>query len=372
MGRTTSASDVSVQDASSSTTTTVKPAIRFAGGMVPNWNFVYLCDPSYGINIENDENVRLEGDITVPSVLVCDFSKMKSFGYMFSMQYYMESITLPAGFAKNAIDCTSMFENCSELKTVSLPADFASNPACDMTSCFNSTALSTWRVLPVEFFVNHTGSLANMFSATNITDDVVLPEGFASKSKAVSHLISNTSNTGSIIYNSDFGKDAVDAAGLFFGRKDMTSVTVPNHGWAKLTGSISQTFQGCAALTSVTIPAGFGTQATRANGLFSGCKALQSVTFPSGFGTKVAYTFSGAVNMFTGCANLTTINGDLALSTDFDLTPCTKLTHDSLMNVLNSIQTVTAKRTLKLGSTNLAKLTAAEKKIATNKGWTLA
>lgn len=372
MGRNVSASGVSAQEAPSSTTTTVKPAIRFAGGMVPNWSFVNLGDPSYGINIETDENMRLVGDVTIPSVIVCDFSKMKSFGYMFSSQYYMESITLPAGFAKNAVDCTSMFDNCVELKTIGLPADFASNPACDMTSCFGSTALTTWRVLPIEFFVNHTGSLAYMFAGTAITSDIVLPEGFASKSLDVSAIISNGNGTGSITYNSDFGKAAINASGLFMGRRTMTSVVVPNHGWAKLTGSIANAFQGCSALTSVVLPAGFGDRVSNMVRLFAQCTALQSVTFPTGFGTKVAQAFSGASGMFIGCANLTTINGDLALSANFDLSPCTKLTHDSLMNVLNSIQTVTAKRTLKLGSTNLAKLTAAEKKVATDKGWTLA
>ena len=42
------------------------------------------------------------------------------------------------------------------------------------------------------------------------------------------------------------------------------------------------------------------------------------------------------------------------------------------MVVINGLQTVTETQTLTLGSTNLAKLTDAEKKIATDKGWTLA
>ena len=72
------------------------------------------------------------------------------------------------------------------------------------------------------------------------------------------------------------------------------------------------------------------------------------------------------------CPNLETINGEIAAKISFDLSPCTKLTHDSLMNVINSIQTVTSSKTLTLGTTNLAKLTDAEKQIATDKGWTLA
>lgn len=42
------------------------------------------------------------------------------------------------------------------------------------------------------------------------------------------------------------------------------------------------------------------------------------------------------------------------------------------MVIINGLQTVTTTQTLSLGSTNLAKLTEAEKQIAIDKGWTLA
>ena len=42
------------------------------------------------------------------------------------------------------------------------------------------------------------------------------------------------------------------------------------------------------------------------------------------------------------------------------------------MVVINGLQTVTTTQKLTLGATNLAKLTDGEKKIATDKGWTLA
>ncbi len=58
-----------------------------------------------------------------------------------------------------------------------------------------------------------------------------------------------------------------------------------------------------------------------------------------------------------------------------DLSSCTKLTHDSLMNVINNLYDIAAKgvktQQLVLGSSNLAKLTAEEIAIATNKGWTV-
>lgn len=49
----------------------------------------------------------------------------------------------------------------------------------------------------------------------------------------------------------------------------------------------------------------------------------------------------------------------------------TKLSHDSLMSIINALKDG-ASNTITLGTANLAKLTNAEKAIATQKGWTLA
>ena len=57
------------------------------------------------------------------------------------------------------------------------------------------------------------------------------------------------------------------------------------------------------------------------------------------------------------------------------LTNCSKLTHDSLMNVINNLYDIKTKgcqaQRLQLGPTNLAKLTEEEKQIAIDKGWNL-
>ena len=55
------------------------------------------------------------------------------------------------------------------------------------------------------------------------------------------------------------------------------------------------------------------------------------------------------------------------------LTNCSKLTHDSLMNIINNLYDIKTKgckeQRLQLGPTNLAKLTDEEKQIAIDKGW---
>ena len=49
-----------------------------------------------------------------------------------------------------------------------------------------------------------------------------------------------------------------------------------------------------------------------------------------------------------------------------------KLTKESLLSILNNLPTISSTKTVTLGSTNLAKLTASDIKIATDKGWTVA
>lgn len=78
---------------------------------------------------------------------------------------------------------------------------------------------------------------------------------------------------------------------------------------------------------------------------------------------------------FTGCEDLEniTIGGTIGKAVSFS--PCTKLTHDSLMSIISALKDYSGSGTtvtLTLGSKNLAKLTDAEKQIATGKGWTLA
>lgn len=78
---------------------------------------------------------------------------------------------------------------------------------------------------------------------------------------------------------------------------------------------------------------------------------------------------------FQFATNLEEVNFSGVITSDnFNVSYCTKLTHDSLMSIINTLYdysgTATTK-TITLGAENLAKLTDAEKKTATDKGWSL-
>ena len=114
--------------------------------------------------------------------------------------------------------------------------------------------------------------------------------------------------------------------------------------------------------------------------MFHFCSNL--VTVPKLNASKVVVI----ANIFANCNNLTNLGGLENLGQAYDttksanyssytlyLSTSNKLTHDSLMNVINNLYDIKTKgcnpQSLILGSTNLAKLTAEEIAIATEKGW---
>ena len=100
--------------------------------------------------------------------------------------------------------------------------------------------------------------------------------------------------------------------------------------------------------------------------MFHNCLNLTSVpTLDTSKGTDFH-------NLFYNCQKLTDLGGFKGLKADLNLTSSKKLTHESLMNVINNLAEVNTNPTLSLGSENLAKLTDDEKAIAINKGWILA
>ena len=158
---------------------------------------------------------------------------------------------------------------------------------------------------------------------------------------------------------------------LFYNCTSLTSISLPE-GFGSTAVNIGACFANCSSLTSLTLPDGFGQNAQRFVwnfvGCFHSCKMLESLHLPSGFGQNA----TGLQNCFNQCISLKTITGNPNFKVSLNLSSCSKLTHDSIMVVINGLQTVTTAQTLTLGTENLAKLTEADKKIATDKGWTLA
>ena len=137
----------------------------------------------------------------------------------------------------------------------------------------------------------------------------------------------------------------------------------PKFDTSKVTNMDSM-FQNCKSLT--TVPLFNTSRVTNMNYMFYNCNSLTSVPL---FDTSNVISMDG---MFYRCSSLTTLGGFTGLKAYLDLSSCPLLTKESILNVFNKAANVkSSPKTLTLGTTNLNKLTDAEKAIATNKGWTL-
>ena len=127
--------------------------------------------------------------------------------------------------------------------------------------------------------------------------------------------------------------------------------------------NMSSMFSYCDNIT--TIPQLNTSKVTSIDGIFYNCSEL--TTIPALDVSKVKY----ATNSFINCMNLKSILMT-GMKVSFDISASTKFERADLLIILNNLATVTSTKTLKMGATNLAKLTDEDKAIATNKGWTLA
>ena len=196
---------------------------------------------------------------------------------------------------------------------------------------------------------------------------------------------SNVTNMGQMFYNCTNlttipqlnTSNVTNTAQMFYGCTHLT--TIPQLNTSNVT-SMSYMFGSCTNLT--TIPQLDTSNVTNMSYMFDSCINLTTIHRLNGEKlTVVAGTFSNCKSLenFNGIINLgqayLTAQSANYSSYKLNLSYSNKLTQDSLMNVINNLYDIKTKgvkpQQLVLGSTNLAKLTAEEVAIATNKGWTV-
>ena len=151
--------------------------------------------------------------------------------------------------------------------------------------------------------------------------------------------------------------------------------------------SASSMFYNCQSLKE--IPQYDTKKFTTCSSIFYNCISLE--TIPK---LDLSSCILLGSNSFYNCSKLTNLGGFINLGKGYtsktnnysnyilDLSYCTELTHDSLMNVINNLYDLNLTynvsgggtlytQQLILGSTNIAKLTAEEIAIATNKGFSV-
>ena len=127
--------------------------------------------------------------------------------------------------------------------------------------------------------------------------------------------------------------------------------------------TMSSMFYNCTNLT--TIPQLDTSNVNTMSSMFYMCKKLTTVPALN------VSNVTNMSNMFMRCNRLKSILMT-GMKVDFDISDSTTFERTDLVTILNNLATVTTTQKLKMGTTNLAKLTDEDKAIATNKGWTLA
>jgi surface protein len=157
---------------------------------------------------------------------------------------------------------------------------------------------------------------------------------------------------------------------MFVSFENLTTLDLSNFDTSNVT-SMSTMFQACENLTTLDVSNFDTSNVTSMSTMFQNCKSLTTLDLSNWDVSKCTGSSSLGNYIFAKCGGLTNFKSFKNISANISFSSCTELTHDSLMSIINNLATVTSTKTLTLGATNLAKLTADEVAIATNKGWTV-
>ena len=251
---------------------------------------------------------------------------------------------------ENVTNMSDMFYNCNNLTTI---PQLNTGKVTNMNSMFyNCSKLTTIPLLDTSNVINMSTMFFGCNSLTTIpqlnTSNVTnMKNMFYNCNKLTTIPLLNTGNVTSVYQ-------------MFYSCSSLT--TVPQLDTSNVTDMASM-FCNCSSLTAV--PLYNTSKVTNMSQMFWHCSELQTVP---------AFDCSNVTNMnniFARCGSLKAIlmtNIGVAL----DISASTLFERTDLVTILNNLKTVTTTKTLKMGATNLAKLTDEDKLIATNKGWTLA
>ena len=260
-----------------------------------------------------------------------DTSNVTSMAYMFYNNNNLQSLDLSNFNTSNATNMQSMFLGCQKLTTLDLTSFDTSQVTSISNMFYNCTQLTTLDL--TSFDTSQVTSMSYMF--------------YYCQSLTTLDLSSfNTSNVTNMSY-------------MFYNCTQLTTLDLSNFDTLKVT-NFYQMFYRCNKIVS--IPKLNASVSTNVNFFAYDCIALTD--------------FGGLENL--GQAYSTKQSANYS-SYKLDLSTCTALTEQSLINVLTNLYDIATKgcktQQVVLGSTNLAKLTSEEGQAAlaqaTAYGWTV-
>ena len=279
---------------------------------------------------------------TIPQL---DTSKVTNMNSMFGSCSSLT--TIPLIDTSNVTNMRGMFQTCHSLTTIPL---LDTSNVTNMSYMFNGC--SSLKVIP-QLDTSKVDNMDSMFGSCYSLK--VIPQLDTSNVTNMSYMLSNCSSL-TTIPQLDTSK-VTNMKSMFGNCYSLT--TIPQLDTSNVT-NMSYMFGYCSSLT--TIPQLDTSKVTNMNSMLSNCSTLEII--------------GGFINL--GQAYSTSQTDNYSYYT-IDMSSCTMLTEQSLINVLNRLYDIASKgcntQSVVLGSTNLAKLTsqAGQQALsnAQTKGWNI-
>ena len=322
------------------------------------------------INITTFENTFWKSGLTsIPIGLFNSNNKVTSFNSTFKSCYGLVSI--PANLFSNnklVVDFHATFARCAALTAI--PNNLLVNNPTVQTYSYMFSECSGITNLPSNLLGNACASATSFFCMFNQTKLNFIPEGlfrYASNATTFDYVFDGTNITEIPAYCFN-GNNATSAHAF-----DKTKIRrIGNYGLNGLAIGNGY-FKGCTNLTTIGNNVFYGNIGIV--DLFNGCTNLTSIgnvdwsNMPSTSGT------------FAGCVSLQNLSGfkdrksqkNPTIKQNFGVANSTKLTKQSLLNISDSLVTLspTTTQTLYLSQQSLALLNDVEKLVIVNKYWNL-
>ena len=267
-------------------------------------------------------------------------STVTSLATMFQECHKLKTVNLKGWDTSKITTMKGMFQNCRDIENIDEVASWDFTLVKDLSTMFsNCTSVERLPSLSGMTFPACT-TMASMFAEMHSLTEINLNNISAPLCTTVASLFSGGYKvTKAVMTNWDLPL-VTTVSSIFLNNYALKELTVVNWNAPKIV-TITSFIQNCMSLSEVNCNLDFS-KATSLSNVFSACYMLSEITnFPSM--PKLALTLSQS----------------------------TMYTVSGLVEIMESLPTLTTALNLALGATNLGKLSDSQKAVATSKGWVL-
>ena len=259
----------------------------------------------------------------------------------------------------------TMFTGCSSLTSLDV-SNFNTSKVTNMTYMFGSCAKLTSLDLS-NFNTSSVTNMSNMFTSCQNLTSLNLSGWETSSVTVMNNMFHDCKKLTNLEFAKNLDTSKVTNMNSMF--KDCSGLTslegIKNWNTSSVT-NMNEMFSNCNNVPSIDLSSWDTSSVIYMTSIFGSCYGLTSIDLSSWDTSKV----TSMTGMFVSCSKLTSLDSMTNISTALDLS-YTILDTLSLLDVIDNLATVTTTKTLKLGTTLLAKLTTDQIAVGTNKGWTI-